>query len=104
MEHGTSFLSAFLGLIFVLGLIFLFSYLFKKFGGPLLTGTAAGKKKTELELLDIRSVDPKNRLVLVRCREKDYLLMTGETNLVVDSYPANKDNVPATQEAPNDTL
>lgn len=102
MEHGTSFLSAFSGLIFVLGLIFLFSYLFKKFGGPVLAGTAAGKKTTELELRDIRSVDPKNRLVLVRWRKKDYLLMTGETNLVVDSFPANEDNVP--REAPNDTV
>lgn len=102
MEHGVSFFSAFSGLIFVLGLIFLFSYLFKKFGGPMLTGAVTGKKKSQLELLDIRSVDPKNRLVLVRCREKDYLLMTGETNVVVDSFLANEDNVP--QEVQNDTI
>lgn len=46
MEHEASFLSAFLGLAFVLGIIFLITYLFKRFGPPLITAaTGTGKKR-----------------------------------------------------------
>ena len=96
MEHETSFLSALLGLIFVLGIIFLISYLFKRFGSHLIAGMPSAGKKTEINLLDIRVVDPKNRLVLFRCRNKDYLVLTGETNCVVDFFA-----VPENQEAPH---
>ena len=96
MEHEASFLSALLGLIFVLGIIFFISYLFKRFGSHLITGMTPANKKSEINLLDIRIVDPKNRLVLFRCRNKDYLVLTGETNCVVDSFA-----VPENKEAPH---
>ena len=96
MEHEASFLSALLGLIFVLGIIFFISYLFKRFGAHLITGIKSAGKKSEIDLLDFRVVDPKNRLVLVHCRDKDYLILTGETNCVVDSFAAQKN-----QEIPN---
>lgn len=88
MEHGVSLFSAVSGLVFVLGLIFLISWLFKRFGGHMLTGTLNMKRKPEIELLDIKTIDPKNRLILARCRGKDYLFVTGETNLVLDTYAA----------------
>ena len=91
MEHEASFLSALLGLFFVLGIIFLTAYLFKRFGSHLMTGMPAALKKKEIDILDLRVVDPKNRLVLFRCRDKEYLVMTGETNCVVDSFAA-RDN------------
>lgn len=48
MEHEASFLSAFLGLAFVLGIIFLITYLFKRFGPPLITAATGTGKKTAL--------------------------------------------------------
>ena len=86
MEHEASLLSALLGLIFVLGVIFFITYLFKRFGSRFIAGMPAPLKKSELDLLDLRVVDPKNRLVLFRCRNKDYLVLTGETNCIVDSF------------------
>lgn len=92
MHHEPSFFTALTGLIFVLGIIFLISWLFKRFGAGLISGVAAVKKKNEVELLEIRPVDPKNRLVLARCKGREYLLLTGETNTMVDSFAANGDN------------
>ena len=94
MEHEASFLSALLGLIFVLGVIFLLTYLFKRFGARWITGISSPAKKSGIDILDLRVVDPKNRLVLFRCRGKDYLVLTGETNCVVDSFA-----VPESQES-----
>ena len=92
MEHEASFLSAFLGLAFVLGLIFLITYLFKRFGPSLITATTGTGRKNGIVLLDAKAVDPKNRLVLVRCKNKEYLLLTGESNTVVDSFAAAENN------------
>jgi len=86
MEHEASFLSALLGLTFVLGVIFLLTYLFKRFGTRWITGISSSVKKSEINILDLRVIDPKNRLVLFRLRNKDYLVLTGETNCVVDSF------------------
>ncbi len=92
MEHEPSFLLALSGLIFVVGIIFLLSYLFKRFGGGLIAGLPAMKKNGAVELLEIKPVDPKNRLVLAQYKGREYLLLTGETNTVVDSFSANRDN------------
>ena len=94
MEHEASLLSALLGLIFVLGVIFLITYLFKRFGQNLIAGIPHTAKKSEMNILDIRVIDPKNRLVLFRCRDKDYLVLTGETNCVVDSFAAQENQEP----------
>lgn len=93
MEHEASFLSAFLGLAFVLGIIFLITYLFKRFGPSLITATTGTGKKNGIVLLDAKPVDPKNRLVLVRCKNKEYLLLTGESNVVVDSFAAAENDI-----------
>ena len=83
-------------MIFVLGIIFLITYLFKRFGSHLITGIPSVAKKSEISLLDMRVVDPKNRVVLFRCRNKEYLILTGETNCVIDSFAAQEN-----QEAPH---
>lgn len=93
MEHEASFLSAFLGLAFVLGIIFSITYLFKRFAPSLMTATAGNGKKNGIVLLDVKAVDPRNRLVLVRCKEKEYLLLTGESNAVVGSFDAAADDI-----------
>ena len=89
--HEASFLSAVMGLIFVLGLILLLSWLLKRFGSPVLSGRLE-QKKTQITLLEARQIDPKNRLVLLRCRGKEYLLATGESNMLIDSFPVLPDN------------
>ena len=95
MEHEASFLSALLGLVFVLGVIFFIAYLFKRFGSHFIAGMPAPLKNKEIDILELRIVDPKNRLVLFRCRDKEYLVMTGETNCVVDSFAVReKQEVP----------
>ncbi len=104
MHREPSFLTALAGLIFVLGIIFLISWLFKRFGGGLIAGVAPVRKKAEIELLEIRPVDPKNRLVLARCKGREYLLLTGENNAVVDSFAANGDNSARFEPNEKDTL
>ena len=91
MEHEPSFLSALLGLIFVLGIIFLIACLVKRFGSRFIAGMPAPLKNKNIDILELRIVDPKNRLVLFRCRDKEYLILTGETNCVVDSF-ATREN------------
>ena len=79
-------LQAFLGLCFVLGLIFFFAFLVKRYGGHLMSGALNTAKKPELELLEIKSVDHKNRLVLARCKQSEYLLLVGESSSLIDRY------------------
>lgn len=93
MEHEASFLSAFLGLAFVLGIIFLITYLFKRFGPSLITATTKTGKSNSIALLEAKAVDPKNRLVLIRCKNKEYLILTGESNTVVDSFDVAENNI-----------
>ena len=49
-------------------------------------------KKQQIALLEARQIDPKNRLILFRCRGKEYLLATGESNMLIDSFPVIPDN------------
>ena len=93
MEHEASFLSAFLGLAFVLGIIFLITYLFKRFGPSLITATTKTGKNNSIVLLEAKAVDPKNRLVLIRCKNKEYLILTGESNTIVDSFDVAENNI-----------
>lgn len=87
MEHEPSFFAALLGLFFVLGIIFLISYLFKRFGSRFIAGLPDPATANGIKIIQVRVIDPKNRLVLFRNRNKEYLVLTGETNCVVDSFP-----------------
>lgn len=81
----TSVMSASGGLLFVLGLIFLTNYLLRRFGASLCAKTGA---KQEISLLDVKPLDAKNKLVLVRCRQKDFLILTGENNAQIAAFDA----------------
>lgn len=85
MQQSPSFLAALLGLCFVLGLIMLCSYLAKKFIMPKINLAKDGKK-ADLELLEIKQVDIKNKLVLCRCKQKEYLLLCGEKAILLDQF------------------
>lgn len=83
------FLSAFAALIFVLALLGLFVWALKRFGfvpgQPL-----PGKSSKELVILESRLVDARNRLVVARWRDRDYLLAAGPNGLKkIDSCEAN---------------
>lgn len=77
MEHSPSFLTAILGLIFVLGIILAISLIFRKLGAPFLIGKKIGEKP-ELKIKEIRAIDVKNKLVLFNFRNKDYLVYSSE--------------------------
>ena len=62
--------SAVCGLVFVLGLIFFMNWLLRRFGGALCARTG---RKSEIVLLDVKALDAKNKLVLARCRGKEFL-------------------------------
>lgn len=85
MQQSPSVLTTLLGLCFVLGLIMLCSYLAKKFIVPKINLSKNGKS-ADLELLEIKQIDIKNKLVLCRCKSKEYLLLCGEKVAVVDQF------------------
>ena len=85
MQQSPSFVAAFLGLCFVLGLILLVSYLAKKFVLPKIN-LSKNEKASQLTLLEIKQVDLKTKLILCRCKTKEYLLLCGEKTLVVDQF------------------
>lgn len=85
----TSALSALSGLIFVLGLIFLTNWLLRRFGTSL---CARAGMKSEIVLLETKMLDTKNKLVLFRCRGKDFLILTGQNNKTVATFDAIVDN------------
>ena len=98
MEH---LLSAVAGLLFVLGLFFLLAWALKKYGGPVLAGTPKRGGKQQIELLDMRLLDAENRLALVRCRNKEYLIAVGKNAFTVDSYPVFEQNGANAKDEPN---
>lgn len=64
---------AFTALIFVLGLLGLFAWSLRRFG--FMPGQPKfGRSNKELEILESRMIDARNKLVVARWRGKDYLL------------------------------
>jgi flagellar protein FliO/FliZ len=75
-----------LALGFVVGLIFTSAALVKKTG---LDKRITGNKGTtpRLSVVETLYLDPKHRMVIVKCDEKEHLLMLGvNTDLVVDAH------------------
>lgn len=67
---------AFSALVFVLGLLGLFVWAIKRFG--FMPGQPKfGTKSKELEILESKMIDARNRLVVARWRGADYLLAFG---------------------------
>ncbi|GHF27037.1 hypothetical protein GCM10017044_22600 [Kordiimonas sediminis] len=82
------FLGALTALIFVLGLIFIITWAVKKFG--LLPGSYQIKKEhREIEILDSKMIDARSRVLVVRWRDKDYLVGNSPSGLsLLDSVDA----------------
>lgn len=67
---------AFSALILVLGLLGLFAWAVRRFG--FMPGQPKfGKSSKELEILESKMIDARNRLVVARWRGSDYLLAFG---------------------------
>src|SRR3954468_4412550 len=68
------------GIVFVISLMLLLAWALKKSG---LGGVALGKPSRRLQVVETLPVHHKRRLVLVRCDEKEYLLMLGHDSETV---------------------
>lgn len=83
--------SALAALIFVLGLFGLFAWGIRRSG--LLPGHARIKSgQKQLDILETKMIDGRNRLVIVSWRGKEYLLATNPAGVkIVDSQDGSKD-------------
>ncbi|WP_020594212.1 flagellar biosynthetic protein FliO [Kiloniella laminariae] len=94
MEYG-SYVQFLLSLVFVLGLILAIALLARRFGLGNSPIQKSGKHK-RIQLVEVRPLDARRRLVLVRCDDREHLLLTGGTHdLVIDSNlssPSDRDD------------
>ncbi|MEQ9491142.1 MAG: flagellar biosynthetic protein FliO [Alphaproteobacteria bacterium] len=85
MDFG-SYAQFLFALLFVLGLIGLFSVALKRLSMTGLTGLRSGKGMRRLSVVETVIVDGKRRMVLVRRDDKEHLLLLGQSNdLVIES-------------------
>lgn len=83
----TLFFKAVLSLAFVLGLLLLtlwaIKYLEVNAGKARFLKKLASERR--IDVVEMKKIDAKNSLVLVRCDDTEHLLVLGSTNLVVES-------------------
>lgn len=80
-------LKVMLALAFVIGLFLLCVAMFKKAGLDKKLASIGGVSK-RLSIIQTMYLDPKRRLVLVKCDEKEHLLLLGPSgDLLVESQP-----------------
>ena len=73
-------------LVFVLGLIGLFSLLLKRLSMNGISGLRSGSGKRRLSIVETVIVDGKRRMVLVRRDDREHLLLLGQQNdLLIES-------------------
>lgn len=86
------FFKAVLSLAFVLGLLLLtlwaIKYLEVNAGKARFLKKLAAERR--IDVVEMKKIDAKNSLVLVRCDDREHLLVLGNTNLVVESMAAAK--------------
>jgi flagellar protein FliO/FliZ len=86
MDSDTfTYLRAVLALAFVIGLIFLLATVVKRTGlDKKLAGNTTGTKR--LSIIETMYLDPKRRLVIVKCDSKEHVLLLGMSNdLLIES-------------------
>ena len=81
MSPGVDLLRAVLALIFTLGLIWLLGMLLRKHGWKLgLPAPMQGGTTKRLRMIEVLTLDPKNKLVLVQRDNKQHLILLGMQN------------------------
>lgn len=90
MEYGEIGRSAF-ALFFVIGLLFGIAYLAKRFNlQKKLQGLA--KEGRRIQLIESFYLDARNRILLVRCDQKEYVVLIGAAQpLLLDTREINSD-------------
>lgn len=92
--------SAYLKVMLVLAGLIAFLYFLKKwlakrtgsFQGSWLFEKSGEKSKNNIKIVQQRAIDMKNRIALVSYGEKEYLLLLGNSNLVLDTFEASQEN------------
>lgn len=74
-----SFTKFIIALLFVLGLLYLCLFILKKFGVGQVPGslTQGGNKQKALKVLEFLSLDSKRRVVRLRYRDEEHVILTG---------------------------
>ena len=84
------YLRAILALLFVIGLIFICAAVIKKTGlDKRLSGNISGARR--LSIVETMYLDPKRRVVIVKCDTKEHVLLLGGTSdLLIESRDGDK--------------
>ena len=78
-------LKSIITLLFVFALIFGFAYLFKKYSNSnLLNFNKAQAKNIQIE--EMKILDATRKIALISFKEKKYLILLGNTDLVIDEF------------------
>jgi len=89
MDNSSALLRAALGLLFVISLIGLLAVLVKKFGIMMPAVRKPDNKRISVE--EISMVDPRRRLILVRCDQREHLILLGMSNdLLIESFAVSQ--------------
>ena len=88
-HNDYDFSTAFLKMIFVLGTLilllwFLKKWMEKKSGGTWLFGNK--EEESQIKIVMQKPLDMKNRIVLLRYESREYLVLLGENNLLLDRF------------------
>jgi len=79
--------AALAALIFVIGLVFAGAWVVRRAG--LVPGVIAGKQARDIDIIEQRPLDARNRVVALRWRGDDYLVVAGTEHIaVIDKKPA----------------
>jgi len=92
--------SAYLKVMLILASLIAFLYLLKKwlnnrgenFQGNWLFDKKSEKNNSSIKVKQQRALDVKNRLALVSYRDKEYLLLLGSSNLLLDSFNLDEES------------
>tara|TARA_B100001179_G_scaffold208104_1_gene173089 strand:- start:11 stop:301 length:291 start_codon:yes stop_codon:yes gene_type:complete len=80
-------LRSLVSLLFVLALILLVAWAFKRFGLERRFISASGKGEPRLKIVERLMLDPKRRLVVVRFDNREHLILSGPTqDVLIESY------------------
>ncbi len=90
---GTLYLNAFLSLLAIIGVILFLAWLVRRFGLGSIAPSAVQQKR--LRVVASLGVGGKQRLVLVRCDDKEHLLLVGgNSDLLIESMPKKEEEKP----------
>ena len=76
----SQYLQILLGLIIVVGLMILFGFILKKFNQA---QSGMMGKNNRIQIVEQRMVDHKNKAVIIRCDDKDHLVLIGQNGHTV---------------------